>query len=223
MNAWVSGAAAFGFVLMVSACKPDWPREDQTTTGKPVTQVPCDLGPADRFVVSPDSVGQFAVATTTMDDVVSSCGSVTTEWESRCCYMAVMARLDYPGVHVGAEQESQDSVARPLSRVIRWEITGDSVYIAGRGLMPSTVADLSRMFGPGWAENPTHDDNDGPKAFVCALPTIAFRVKVPPSVTVEKWLVDTSEVNRDTRIIGMVVTGKQRLDVTTCGRAGESP
>lgn len=201
-----------GLVLsLVTACKPEWPKEDPVG-GKPETLMPCDVGPSGRFVVSADSVGPFAVATAVMDDVVSSCGSASTAWEPTSGGFAVLARLDYPGVHLAARQEAKDTVARPLSRVVGWEVAGDSVYIAGFGLMPATVADLSRMFGRGWAENPDHRDNDGPRAIVCALPNIAFRIMVPRSQPARKWPVDTSAVNRDTRVIAMTVVPEQSKD-----------
>ena len=199
-----AGILAICIALVVMACKPEWTREEPIG-GKSETLMPCDVGPSGRFVVSPDSVGQFEVATAIMDDVVSSCGSASATLESTCCGMAVLARLDYPGAHVAAEQESRDTVARPLSPVRRWEVSGDSVYIAGVGLMPTTVAELSRRLGKGWAENPDHEDNDGPQAHICALPNMAFRITVPASQPARKWLVDTSGANAQARVVGMIV------------------
>lgn len=198
---------AFVAAAVACACKPRWP-DEEPIGGKAATMVACDVGPSGRFVVSPDSVGPFAVATAAMDDIVSSCGTVSTEWESTCCSMAVHARLDYPGVHLAAQQASPDSVPRPLSRIARWDVTGDSIYIAGAGLMPTSVAGLSASFGQGWVENPVRGENDGPQAHMCAVPNVAFRLALPSGTTAGRWLADTSRVNREARVIGLVVVAK---------------
>jgi hypothetical protein len=212
------GISAFVVTAVVIGCKPKWPGEEPIG-GKAATLVSCDVGPSGRFVISRDSVGSFAIATATMDDIVSSCGTVSTEWESTCCQMAVIARFDYPGVHVAAEQASRDSIPRPLSRIARWEVTGDSIHIAGVGLLPTTVAGLATAFGQGWAENPGSAESDGPKAYVCALPQLAFRITVPARMTETRWLVDTSGVNREARVQGVIVVPEP--PVNACAQAAD--
>ena len=198
----------------VVACKPEWPREDPIG-GKPSSTMTCDAGPSGRFVISADSVGPFAMATATMDDIVSSCGAVSTEYESTCCGMAVLARFDYPGVHVAAEQESRDTMPRPLSRIVKWDVAGDSIYLESIGLLPRNVAQLAEKLGRGWVEVPEGPGADGPMARFCAVATIMFRVAPPGDAPRRKWPADTAALNRQVRVVGVVIDPK--LATPDCG------
>ena len=193
-------ACVVALALLGLGCRQSEPARDDVAefTG-------CAVGAADRFVITRDSVGPFAIEGTTMGDVLDSCGAADTAYVDRCCYMSMIARVPYPGVMLEAEQRIDSGHKLILlSEVKQWELTGDSIYLADAHRLPLTLAELASL-GQGYAVNPTHDDNDGPQAFVCSMPHVVFRLGMGRPDSSQAWLIDTSAFNRRIRIAGVSV------------------
>lgn len=161
--------------------------------------------PRTGIVVGPDNIAGLPT-NATLGELKTVCvAGDTTLYDEEVGWQTLAWRFPFVGAEVTAVQTRASTYDYVVDSVVpdRWSIKGDSIRLPDGALLPATLGGLRTKYGPVQSSGYRGgDDYEGPTAFTCRFPYLAFymtddgKPTVPDSARIVRVVLDRSDNTR---------------------------